>query len=162
MWRSSNWSGATRLWGYQALGMNDLAPARAGVREYLELDCLPRELLSIVYSGCAPRAREGSLPCPNTRWAVSSLLLIIGVSACVVVAPRHDYPKEYPLAESFGACPNLNGTFENAGARLSEAASPPNGPILLSSLLLAPGGYSIGCARDKFADARSRTGLASG
>jgi len=73
---------------------------------------------------------------------VASLLIIIGVSACpYVVAPRHDYPSEYPVAESIGQCANLNGTFENAGTGLnkSQTASAPSDPILMSTLIMAPG-----------------------
>lgn len=69
--------------------------------------------------------------------AVTSLLLIIGVSACAPLAPHHDYPKEYPLAPDLGDCPNLNGTFRNTGAQLSHAESPSGRSILLSGLLVA-------------------------
>ena len=73
---------------------------------------------------------------------VAALLLIIGVSACpYVVAPRHDYPSEYPVAQSIGQCADLNGTFENAGTGLnkSQTASAASDPILLSTLIMAPG-----------------------
>jgi len=69
---------------------------------------------------------------------VAALLVMLGVSGCVVVAPRHDYPSEYPVAQSLGACPDLNGTFENAGTQLNQAASAASGPIWLSNFLLAP------------------------
>jgi hypothetical protein len=57
------------------------------------------------------------------------------------VAPRHDYPSEYPVAQSIGQCADLNGTFENAGTELnkSQTASAASDPILLSSLIMAPG-----------------------
>ena len=73
---------------------------------------------------------------------VAALLIIIGVSACpYVVAPRHDYPSEYPVAQSIGQCADLNGTFENAGTVLdkSQTASAASDPILLSTLIMAPG-----------------------
>jgi hypothetical protein len=69
---------------------------------------------------------------------VSSLLLAIGVSACGAMAPRHDYPGQYPVAEGFGACPNLNGTFQDTGTLLGKSTSTTGESVLLSRLLLAP------------------------
>lgn len=73
---------------------------------------------------------------------VPALLIIISVSGCpYVVAPRHDYPSEYPVAQSNGACPNLNGAFENAGTELKKtrAASAAGDATFLSALVLPPG-----------------------
>lgn len=78
---------------------------------------------------------------------MAALLTIIGVSACVgVVAPRHDYPSEYPVAHPIGKCPDLNGTFENAGTPLykSHTAGASGDPISLSTLLLAPAAIPSG------------------
>ena len=69
---------------------------------------------------------------------VAVLLAVTGLSSCTDFVPRHDYPQEYPAAAQTGACPDLSGTFENAGTRLHKTSAPSDS-ILLSSLVLAPG-----------------------
>ena len=86
--------------------------------------------------------RSAKLFAARALVCVAALLIIIGLSACpYVVAPRHDYPSEYPVAETIGECANLNGTFENAGTGLnkSQTASALSDAILLSTLMVAPG-----------------------
>jgi len=72
---------------------------------------------------------------------VAALVVIVGLSACVgVVAPRHDYPSEYPVAQPIGKCPDLNGTIENVGTSLykSHTAGAPGDPVWLSTLMMVP------------------------
>lgn len=70
------------------------------------------------------------------RW-IAAVPVTIAVSACGNLIPRDDYPSAYPAAPMTGTCPDLSGTFENAGTRLGKTTVPSE-PIWLSSLLLGP------------------------
>ena len=75
---------------------------------------------------------------------VVAFAVLIGLGACgpEVLQLGHEYPSEYPVARGSGACPDLNGTFENAGTvlNLSHNANAPRAPDpMLSTLMLAPG-----------------------
>jgi len=77
-------------------------------------------------------------------WLVVAFLVLIGLSACgpQVLRLGPAYPSEYPVAQSSGACPDLNGTFENTGTILNQShdAGPPSAhDPMLSTLMLAPG-----------------------
>ena len=78
-------------------------------------------------------------------WLVVAFPVLIGLGACgpqVLQLGHSEYPSEYPVARSSGACPDLNGTFENTGTvlNLSHEASAPRAPDpMLSTVMLAPG-----------------------
>ena len=78
-------------------------------------------------------------------WLVVAFAVLIGLDACgpqVLQLGHSEYPSEYPVARSSGACPDLNGTFENTGTVLNlshDASAPHARDPMLSTVMLAPG-----------------------
>jgi len=74
----------------------------------------------------------------HRTWCYLTVCVALGsLNGCILPPPK-DYPSEYPPAETTEPCPDLSGTFDNAGFEIPVPPKPKS-PPLLTGAIFPPG-----------------------